>query len=130
MRNTGEVMGNVIREIKKSYGITNLDISKKTGYSASSVSRWLHNGIIPSDAQISLSKNYPLDNEKVKKECEVEYVDLSEVATRMGMSKETVMVCLQQDKFPFGFSYLPRHGKRHSYVMFRKPFEEFLEQLK
>lgn len=121
---------NVIKRIKDEYRITNLEISKTTGYSESSVSRWLHNGEIPSDAQDILSKNYPLDKTKEVKECEVEYVELNEVAQRMGMSKEGVMMCLQQDKFPFGFSYLPRYGNKHNYVVYRSLFEKFLEQMK
>lgn len=124
---------NLIREIKKAYpNTTNVEISKVTGYSEATVSRWQYNKTpIPEEVAISLSKNYPLDKIKPNKfECEVGKVDLTEAAQRLGLSKEGMMMCLQQNKFPFGFSYLPRYGKKHNYVIFRGAFERFLKEVR
>lgn len=121
-----QVLNNAIKE----KNLTGKELSKLTGISPSMISEY-RNGTTPTpERKKVLCEVLDIEDEKRKVFTQnVEFVELNEVAKRLGISKESVMCCLQQKQFPMfiGLCWKGRHTESWSYRIYRKPFEKMME---
>lgn len=119
-----------LNEAINNQGLTGKQVSELTGISASMISEY-RNGTTPTPERkrILCEKLGIKEEEKKIYERKVDFVDLDEVAARLGISRESVMCCLQQNQFPMfiGLCWHGRHTKTWSYRVYRKPFEKMME---
>ena len=120
-----------IRERLQEKNLKLKDFAKEIGYHPSTLSNWLNHDGIPKEVESIISEK--LDIELAQEfEPEVEKVTIQEAAGRLGMSCESVMMCMRQNAFPYpiGVCWKARNGEQWNYRIIRGMLEKAISKMK